>query len=328
MVAIAVLDDYLDMARRLAPWESLPGAPDIRFYHDRAPSFETLARRLADVQIICTLRERTSITAALLDRLPELRLIAATGRVQASIDVATATARGILIATTGGTSSSTVELTWGLILALVRRIAAEDVALRAGNWQTTVGTGLEGKALGILGLGQIGSRVANVARAFGMRVLAWGLTLTQDRAVRHGAEMVTKDELLQQADIVTIHWRLSELTRGQIGAGELAMMKPTAYLVNTARGPIIDEGALVDALKAGRIAGAALDVYDREPLPADHPLLRVPNTVLTPHLGYASEDGLRAFYLQTIENIRHYLEGEPANLLNPEALDRAPDVLQ
>lgn len=327
MTKIAVLDDYLELAQQLAPWDSLPGGPEVTFYHDRGPSIETLMIRLRDAEIVCTVRERTAIPRALLERLPALRMIAGTGRTQANVDVDFATERGILIATTGGASNSTVDLTWGLIIAILRQIPQQDAALRAGTWQTSAGISLEGKTLGIFGLGNIGSRMAKIAQDFGMKVIAWGPTLTEERAARNGAEMLTKEEVLRCADILTIHWRLSELTRGQVGAAELALMKPTAYLINTARGPIVDEAALVDALRNYRIAGAAMDVYDNEPLRPDHPYLSLKNTVLTPHLGYASIESLRAYYQQTVDNIRDYLQDghpKPSNLLNPEALKRRP----
>lgn len=322
MVAIAVLDDYLDVARRLAPWDSLPGHPEVRFYTDRGPTLDQYAERLADVQIISTVRERTPLPAALLGRLPSLRLICVSGGAPANLDMQAATARGIVVSAAAGAGNSTVELTWALILGLVRSVPQEDAALRSGSWQTRPGYGVEGKTLGILGLGRIGSRVAAIGRAFGMNVVAAGLTLTEERARQQGVEMLSISELLTRADIATIHWRLNDATRGLIGAKELALMKSTSYLVNTSRGPIVDETALILTLRNNRIAGAALDVYDVEPLPAGHPLLSLSNTVLTPHLGYASMEALQAFYTGAVENIRNFLDGHPTNVLNPEALER------
>lgn len=323
MTTIAVLDDYTRIARNSADWDSLPGKPEVRFHHDRGPSRELLLQRLADVDIICTMRERTRIDAAMLEALPQLKMIAATGRGQASLDVAKATELGIMVTVTGGGGGdSTGELTWGLIIALMRQIPTEDTALRRGEWQTVVGTGLDGKTLGILGLGRIGSHVAEIARAFRMQIVAWGPTLTAERAERNGAEMVSKEELFRRADVITIHWVLSDVTRGLIGAAELNLMKPTAFLVNTSRGPIVQQQPLLDVLASGSIAGAALDVYDQEPMPDDHPLLSLPNTVLTPHLGYATEEGYRAFHSQQVENIRNLLDGHPTNVFNPDVLQR------
>ena len=321
MVKIAVLDDYLQIAQRLAAWDSLPDIPEVRFYHDRGPTFEMYAERLAEVEVISTVRERTPLPAELLARASALRMICVTGGAPANLDMRAATARGIVVSAAAGAGNSTVELTWALILGLVRSVPQEDAALRTGVWQTRPGYGVEGKTLGILGLGRIGSRVAAVGRAFGMQIVAAGVTLTQERANQNGAEMLTIPELMTRADVITIHWRLNDLTRGRIGAAELSLMKPSAYLVNTSRGPIVDEAALIETLRQGRIAGAALDVYDQEPLRLGHPLLSLPNVVLTPHLGYASMEALEAFYKGTVENIRNFLLGRPSNVLNPEVLE-------
>jgi phosphoglycerate dehydrogenase-like enzyme len=235
----------------------------------------------------------------------------------ASIDVRAAAERGVVVCGTAGLPYPTAELTWALILSLVRHVPHEDRATRGGRWQETLGTGLNGKTLGVLGLGTLGSRVARVGRAFEMEVVAWSQNLTAERAAAVGASLVGRDELLARADVVTIHLVLSERTRGLIGARELALMRPTAYLVNTSRGPIVDEAALIRALRAGAIAGAGLDVYDEEPLPADHPLRGLPNTVITPHLGYVTEETYRIFYGQALEDVRAFLAGTPTRVLAP-----------
>jgi phosphoglycerate dehydrogenase-like enzyme len=263
------------------------------------------------------MRERTPFPAGLFPRLPNLRLVVTTGMRNAAIDLAAAARHSVTVCGTKALGSPTAELAWGLILALARRIPQEDRRMREGGWQSTVGVGLEAKTLGILGLGRLGSAVARIGAAFGMRRVAWSENLTAERAADCGAELVTKDELLRAADVVTIHLVLSDRTRGLIGPRELALMKPTAFLVNTSRGPIVDEEALVAALKAGVIGGAGLDVYDREPLPADHPLRRAPRTVLTPHLGYVTEETYRAFYEQTVEDIEAFLAGAPVRVLEP-----------
>jgi phosphoglycerate dehydrogenase-like enzyme len=263
------------------------------------------------------MRERTPFPRALLERLPRLRLLVTTGMRNAAIDLQAAADRGVLVCGTGGLPYPTAELAWGLVLALARRIPREDRATREGRWQETVGLGLNGKTLGVLGLGTLGSRVARFGRAFEMDVLAWSQNLTAERAAEIGAVRVDRDELLARSDVVTIHLVLSERTRGLIGARELGLMKRTAYLVNTSRGPIVDEAALVRALRDGTIAGAGLDVYDEEPLPPDHALRGLPNTVITPHLGYVTEETYRIFYGQALEDILAYLRGEPVRVLRP-----------
>ena len=263
------------------------------------------------------MRERTAFPRALLERLPKLKLLVTTGMRNASIDVAAATARGIVVCGTAGLPYPTAELTWGLILALVRRIPAEDRATREGRWQISCGLGLNGKTLGVIGLGGLGSRVAKVGRAFEMGVIAWSQNLTEARAAEVGAKLVAKDELLARADVASIHLVLSDRTRGLIGARELSLMKRAAYLINTSRGPIVDESALVAAVRKGTIAGAGLDVYDDEPLAIDHPLRDLPNTVITPHLGYVTEEGYRIFYGQALEDVKAWLAGQPVRVLRP-----------
>jgi phosphoglycerate dehydrogenase-like enzyme len=313
---VAILDDYQDVALRLADWGSL--AADVVVFRNHVADEASVAARLANFDVVVAMRERTPFPRNLLARLPRLRLLVTTGMRNASIDLRAAADHGILVAGTAGLPSPTAELTWALILALVRHVPHEDRATRDGRWQETLGTTLSGKTLGVLGLGQLGSRVARVGRAFEMEVLAWSQNLTAERAAVVGATLVgSKDELLARADIVTIHLVLGERTRGLVGARELALMRRSAYLVNTSRGPIVDERALVAVLRASTIAGAGLDVYDEEPLPPDHPLRQLPNTVITPHLGYVTEETYRIFYSQAIEDIRAFLAASPVRVLSP-----------
>jgi len=325
MTTIAVIDDYLELAELSADWRNLPASPKVRFYHDRGASREEVLQRLADVNVLSTMHERTRIDGDMLAALPRLRLIIGTG--QPAIDMAAATRLGILMAgargSGGGGGDPTAELTIGLMIAAMRHIPAEDGAMRGGVWQGEIGESLGGKTLGILGLGRIGGHVAAFGRLFDMTVIAWGPTLTPERAQQHGAEMVSKADLFQRSDVISVHWKLNDVTRGLVGASDLALMKPSAYLINTARGPLIQQDALLDVLSKRRIAGAALDVYDDEPLPADSPFLTLSNTVLAPHLGYATGDYLRRTYAAHVETIRAYLAGEPINLFNPDALAHA-----
>jgi phosphoglycerate dehydrogenase-like enzyme len=311
--AVAVLDDYQGVARSFGPWDALDA--DITFFADHVDRTDAVAARLAPFDAVVAMRERTPFGAELLARLPRLRLLVTTGMANASIDVAAATSRGIVVCGTGGLPSPTAELTWALILALLRHVPDEDARIRAGGWQATVGTELAGRTLGVIGLGRLGSRVAAVGQAFEMPVIAWSQNLDADRARALGIEPVGRDELLARADVVTIHLRLSERTRGLIGAAELARMKRSAVLVNTSRGPIVDEPALLAALHEGTIAGAGLDVYDTEPLPADHPLRSAPNTVLTPHLGYVTAGTYERFYGDAVEDIAAFLRGAPVRVL-------------
>ncbi len=320
MLRVALLDDYQGVALRYADWNRLAGNAEVEAFRDHLTDEDALARRLAPFDVVMALRERTRFPRSLLARLPQLKLIATAGMRNAAIDMAAATDLGILVCGTGGSGRSTMELTWGLILALLRHIPLEDRAMRAGRWQETVGLGLEGRVLGIMGLGNIGGQVAEVAHAFHMPVIAWSQNLTDERAAACGARRVTKEALLEQADIVTIHLQLSDRTRGLLGAGDLARMRPTAYLINTSRGPIVEERALIDALRQQVLAGAGLDVFDEEPLPPDHPFLTLPNIVLTPHLGYVTEESYRAFYGQTLENVEAFLAGTPQRVLNPAVL--------
>jgi len=316
MARVALLDDYQGVALRMADWKSLPAGTDVVAFPDHLADESALAARLADFDIVMAMRERTPFTRSLLERLPKLRVLITAGMRNASIDMKAAAERGVLVCGTSGLPYPTAELAWGLILGLMRRIPAEDRATREGRWQVSLGLGLNGKTLGVLGLGTLGSRVARVGRAFEMTVLAWSQNLTAARAEEVGATLVAKDELLARSDIVSIHLVLSERTRGLLGARELGLMKRTAYLVNTSRGPIVDEAALVRALRDGTIAGAGLDVFEPEPLPADHPFRSLPNIVVTPHLGYVTEETYRVFYGHALEDVQAFLRGAPVRVLS------------
>ena len=315
MTRVAVLDDYQSVALDMADWTSLPGEVSVDVFSDHLSGEDDVASRLAPYDIVVAMRERTPFQRSLLERLPDLRLLVTTGMRNASIDVAAANDNGITVCGTDGVPYPTAELTWGLILALFRKIPTEDQATRQGHWQVTMGEGLHGKTLGLIGLGRLGSQVATVGSAFGMKLLAWSQNLTAERASEYGATLVTKNELLSQSDVVTIHLVLSGRTRGLIGATELALMKSSAYLVNTSRGPIVDESALLEALSRGAIAGAGLDVFDIEPLPLDHPLRSLPNTVLTPHMGYVTSETYRVFYGDAIEDISAFLAASPVRVI-------------
>ncbi len=293
MFRVAILDDYQETALRLADWASLHPQAEITAFNAHIAEREALAGRLHDCDAVVAMRERTAFPAALFERLPNLRLLVTAGMRNAAIDLAAAAARGVTVCGTDMLPYPTAELTWGLILGIARNLAHEDRAMREGKWQTTIGMGLKGKTLGLLGLGKLGAQVAAVGQAFGMTVIAWSQNLDAARAAAAGARLVDKATLFAEADVISIHLVLGERTRGLVGAADLARMKKTAFLVNTSRGPIVDETALVAALASQRIAGAAIDVYDEEPLPADHQLRRLANTVLSPHLGYVTEENYR-----------------------------------
>jgi phosphoglycerate dehydrogenase-like enzyme len=315
MRRLAILDDYQYVAGSLADWSRLEPAVDVRIFHDHLAGLDAVAERLHDFAIVIAMRERTPFPAALFERLPKLELLVSTGARNRAIDLEAARHAGVVVCGTRALGSGTVELTWGLIIALTRNIAREDAAVRGGEWQVSIGPELAGRTIGIVGLGRVGGRVAEIAGAFGMSPIAWSENLTAERAAAVGARLVGKDELFETADIVTLHLVLGERTRGLVGARELALMKPTAYLVNTARGPIVDERALVAALDAGSIAGAALDVFDEEPLPPGHPLRALANTVITPHIGYVARDAYEAFYGDALEDVEAFLAGAPIRLL-------------
>jgi phosphoglycerate dehydrogenase-like enzyme len=308
MMKIAILDDYQNVALKLADWSKLEKRARIDVFHDHLPDANAVVMRLLPYDVVCVMRERTPLRREIIERLPNLKMIASTAPRNASIDMTAAAARGIKVVHTGYFSSPTVELTWALILAGARHLTAEAAALRKGEWQHTVGEDLSGKTLGILGLGSIGAKIATIGLAFGMKTVAWSQNLTAEKAQALGAKWVTKEELLRQSDVVSIHLVLSDRTRGLIGAPELALMKRSARLINTSRGPIIEEAALIQALEMGRIAGAAIDVYDTEPLPADHPFRKLDNVLATPHIGYVSRGLYERFYQDTISNIVAWLD--------------------
>jgi phosphoglycerate dehydrogenase-like enzyme len=308
---VAVLDDYQEVALTSADFSVLAGRADVVVFTDHADGTDAVAGRLAGFDVVIAMRERTPFPADLLDRLPKLRLLITAGMVNASIDITAARERGVTVCGTGGSRASTSELIWALIMAMYRHIPAEDAAIRAGRWQTTLGRELSGSTLGIVGLGRLGATIARYARAFDMRLLAWSTNLTRETATEHGAELVGKRELFERSDIVTVHLKLSDRSRHTIGAPELGRLGPRGYLVNTSRGPIVDEPALVAALSDGTIGGAALDVFDQEPLPPDHPLRTAPNTVLTPHIGFVSEESYQRIYGDAVADVLAWLDGSP-----------------
>jgi len=305
---IAILDDYQNVALESADWSVLRDRADIAVFRNHLAEPEALIERLLPFDVVCVMRERTPLLRNVIERLPNLKLIASTGSANASIDMAAAGDRGIAVAHTGYRSDPTIELTWALILASARNMVTESNSVRSGGWQQTVGTDLRGKTLGLLGLGRIGSQVARVGSAFGMNLVAWSQNLTSEVAQAASATLVTKDQLFEQADVLTIHLVLSGRTRGLVGAPELGKMKPTARLINASRGPIVDEQALVSALKNKQIAGAAVDVFDIEPLPPSHPFRTLENVLATPHIGYVSDGLYKTFYEDTVSNIRKWLD--------------------
>ncbi|GAA3529723.1 D-2-hydroxyacid dehydrogenase family protein [Nonomuraea rosea] len=309
----AVLDDYQGVALGLADWSRVRATS----FREHFTSQDDLVAAISDAEIVVVMRERTPFTAGLFARLPNLRLLVTTGLRNASIDLAAAREHGVTVCGTGSSSTPPVELTWALILGLTRHLVPEATAVRAdGPWQHTLGTDLHGRTLGLLGLGKIGSRVAAVGLAFGMDVLAWSEHLTKDRADAAGVRLAPdKDALLSGSDVVSVHLVLSDRTRGLVGARELALMRPEAYLVNTARAAIVDQDALVAALRAGRLAGAGLDVFEREPLPAGHALRTLPNVLATPHLGYVTEANYETYFREAVQDIESFLDGAPIRLL-------------
>ncbi|HEY1698695.1 MAG TPA: D-2-hydroxyacid dehydrogenase family protein [Trebonia sp.] len=310
---IAILDDYQHAALSSAAWDSL-GA-EITTFHSHIADTADLIAELRPFDVIVAMRERTPFTQERFRLLPNLRLLVTTGMRNAAIDVAAANAAGVTVCGTAGSPGATPELTWALIMSLVRHVPAEDRAVREGGWQHTVGFGLRGRTLGIAGFGNIGRAVAKVGQAFGMDVLAWSQNLIASVAGEHGVTAVTKDELFATSDVITVHYKLSPRSMSLVGERELGLMKPTAFFVNTSRGPIVDNDALLDVLKSGAIAGAALDVYDEEPMPAGHPLRSAPRTVLTPHVGYVTDDGYRKFYGDAVEDIAAFAAGQPVRVL-------------
>jgi phosphoglycerate dehydrogenase-like enzyme len=316
---IAVLDDYQRLALASADWSPLAGRAEITVFPDHLDDEDLLVRRLEPFDVVVAMRERTPFPAALLRRLPSLRLLVTTGMANAAIDLAAAAAQGVIVSGTEGTSASTPELTWALVLALARNIPAEDSAVRSGLWQVGIGRELAGSSFGLLGLGRIGQRVARYAQAFDLKVLAWSQNLQPEQAAAHGVRLVSKDQLFAESDVVSVHVRLSARTVGLVGAKELDLLGPAGYLINTSRGPIVDEAALVTALHRGTIAGAGLDVFDHEPLALDHPLRSAPNTVITPHLGYVTTATYEIYFRDAVEDIAGWLDGAPRRVLTSPA---------
>jgi len=306
---VAILDDYQGVALSSADWSTIESRAEVVAWRDHVDDRDELVRRLSDADVVVLMRERTPVDRQLLEALPALRLLVTTGPSNAVVDVAAAAARGVKVCGTGGYIEPTTELTWAILLSLVRHVPEEVASVRAGGWQVALGADLCRKTLGVVGLGRIGAGVARVGAAFGMSVIAWSPNLTEDRAREVGATRVDKDELFRRADVVSVHLVLSDRSLGIVGREELAAMKPSSYLVNTSRGPLVDEAALVEALEEGSIAGAAIDVFEREPLPAEHPFRRLPNVLATPHVGYVTAETYELFYREIVEDIEAFLDG-------------------
>ncbi len=315
MKKLAIIDDYEHAALESADWSSVQGDIEVSVFHDHLEDEDAVAERLQPFDIVSLMRERTPFPGSLLARLPNLELLVTSGMRNASIDLEAARNRSIVVTGTPILPYPAAEHAWALIIALAKRVTADDHSMRAGRWCETPTVGLNGKTLGVIGLGRLGPRVAGFGQAFGMNVAAWSLNLTRERCDEVGVTLASRKELFATSDFVTVHLTLGERSRGLIGAADFALMKPTAYFVNTSRGPIVDEAALVDALQRNAIAGAGLDVYDIEPLPADHPLRRLPNTIVTPHTGYVTKENFELFFTTTVSNIRAWLDGEPVNVL-------------
>jgi phosphoglycerate dehydrogenase-like enzyme len=317
---LAILDDYAHLALQLADWSPLEGRCLIEVFDKPMGGDHSAIQKLARFDIICHVRERMAMPATIIDQLPNLKFMTITGREHRTLDVAAAARRGVIISGSSGRGSArngTPELAWGLALCVARQISLEDRLMRSGGWQHTAGMVLNEKTLGLLGLGVTGKRMAQYGVAFGMEVIAWSQNLTTETAASAGVTRVEKEELLRRSDVLSIHLVLGDRSRGLVGAEQLALMKPTSILINTSRGPIVDEAALISALSKKQIRGAGLDVYNLEPLPDDSPLRKLDNVVLTPHLGYASEDGLRIFYEDTVEAIIAFLDGKPIRVVEP-----------
>jgi len=325
---VGILDDYARAALDVADWSSVQAKAEITVF-DRHLSEDEAAEALKDFEVLVTVRERMALPRTLIERLPKLKLVTIIGMSLPNLDMAAASEHGVIVAHSDfgapafrAVANATPELAWGLMIATVRHLAQEDRRMREGGWQSTTGLILAGKTLGLLGLGRIGRRMAEYAKVFGMEVIAWSQNLTAEAAAEVGVRRVEKDNLFAEADVVSIHLQLSDRSRGLVTARELGLMKPTAYLVNTSRGPIVEEAALIEALRARQIAGAGVDVYWGEPPPADHPLRSLDNVTLTPHLGYVTRETLHAFYSDSIEAVSAFLDGAPIRVANPEALER------
>jgi phosphoglycerate dehydrogenase-like enzyme len=316
---LSILDDYQGVALTMADWSPLDGRVEIAVERHAFADEDAVVRALTDSELVAAMRERTPFPKSVVDRLPKLKLLITTGMRNASFDMAALKDRGVTVCGTGGpgggVNEDTAELAWGLILGAARRIAEDHQFMRQGGWQTRIGHRVAGKTLGLLGLGRLGSAVARVGLAFGMKAIAWSQNLTAERASDEGVERVEKDELFRRSDILSVHLVLSPRSRGLVGAREIGLLKPSAILVNTSRGPICDTEAIIAALKAGRLAYAGFDVYDKEPLPIDHPLRTAPNVILTPHIGYVTEENYRSFYRQIVENVVAFLDGNPARVI-------------
>jgi D-3-phosphoglycerate dehydrogenase len=314
----AILDDYQNVALQVADWSKVKGDVELKVFNETIGPADKLVAALKGVNIVCLMRERTPFPRSVIDALPDLKLIVTSGARNAAIDVAAAAERKIPVCGTETVGQPTAALTIGLMLELTRRIGFEDAKLKSGaRWQTTLGIELYGKTLGVVGLGKLGGKVAAIAKALDMNVIAWSQNLTADKAKAGGATLVSKEELFRQSDFITVHLQLSQRTRGLIGASDFALMKSTAYFINTSRGPIADEKALLAVLQSRKIAGAGIDVYDIEPLPLDHPFRKLDNAVITPHLGYVTLENYRRFYGQMVENIRAWLDGKPVRVIAP-----------
>ena len=313
----AILDDYQNVALSAADWSKVSGDLEIEVFNAHLGTADKVIAALQGFDIVCAMRERTAFPRGVIEKLPQLKLLITTGMRNASIDVAAAKARGIVVCGTPAVGSPTSGIAIGLMLELTRRIGYENARMKAGvPWQTTIGLDLEGLTLGVLGLGKLGTRTAKIAQAFGMKVIAWSQNLTPEKCQEAGVTYAAKEDLFRQADFVTIHLVLSQRTRGLVGAKELAVMKPSAYIINTSRGPIIEEAALLAALREKTIAGAGLDVFDVEPLPTDHPLRKMDNVVLTPHLGYVAIQNYRAYFAGIVDDIRAFLDGKPVRVID------------
>ena len=319
MIGVALLDDFQDLGRTMGPWSRLQGRVAVEAFNEAILGEDRLAATLAPFEVIVAMRERTPFPRSLIERLPKLRLLITTGMHNAALDFDALAERGVTVCGTTSGGASTVELTWALLLAASRHICEEDRAIRNGGWQHTIGPELEGRTLGLLGLGRIGSLMVPVARAFGMQVIAWSQNMTASAASAAGAERVEKEDLFRRSDFVSVHYKLSARSVSIVGAEEIAWMKPTAFLINTSRGQLVDRDALLAALREGRIAGAALDVYDEEPLPPDHPLRSAPRTVLSPHIGYVATGPYERWWREIVENVEAFLDGEPVRVIGAGA---------
>ena len=313
----AILDDYQNVVLNVTDWSKVAGDLDIKVFNEHLGGPDNVVKALQGFDIVCAMRERTPFPRAVIEKLPDLKLLITTGLRNASFDVAAAKERGVVVCGTPSVGNPTSGIAIGLMLELTRRIGYENPRMKAGlPWQTTIGMDLDGLTLGVLGLGKLGTRTAKIAQAFGMKVIAWSQNLTPEKCKEAGVEYVSKEDLFRRADFVTIHVVLSQRSRGLVGAKEIALMKPSAYIINTSRGPIIDEAAMLTALRDKKIGGAGLDVFDIEPLPTDHPLRKLDNVVLTPHLGYVATQNYQAYFAGVVDDIRAFIDGKPVRVMD------------